>query len=118
MKAPNNLKPALIALPDQGLRLLRSREWDVLIFIADALSNEQIAERLCISPKSVENYRTRISHKLQQKGIGKLAEFAGEHRAALRYWYEEIIGMLPPPPIMGDISETVTLFLCTKPLNF
>ena len=43
---------------------LTARERDVLDLIAGGLPNETIAERLCISPKTVRNHITRIFGKL------------------------------------------------------
>ena len=84
-------------LSSRHLQLLCPREWDVLIYIANGLSNKEIAERLCVTPKSVKNYCTRLGNKLHQKGAGKVALFASQHRAALRFWYKELTGKLPPP---------------------
>lgn len=97
MYVPNSPRPTGYVLSSRHLRLLCPRDWDALIYIADALSNAEIAEKLHITPKSAENYRTRIGDKLQQKGVGKLSQFAEQHRAELRFWYEEITGKLPPP---------------------
>lgn len=93
MPAPTNLGPIL---PSRALVLLRAREWEVLMYLSDGLSNEEIAAKLYVTPKSVQNYCTRIGEKLQQKGAGKLFQFAQKHRIALRYWYQTIRGKLPP----------------------
>ncbi|MDZ7717161.1 MAG: response regulator transcription factor [Balneolaceae bacterium] len=44
---------------------LTPRECDVLDLIAKGLRNDEIAERLYISPKTVRNHNTRIFDKLQ-----------------------------------------------------
>jgi len=44
---------------------LTPRECEVLDLIAKGLGNEEIAEKLCISPKTVRNHNTRIFSKLQ-----------------------------------------------------
>ncbi|MFZ6026212.1 MAG: response regulator [Chloroflexota bacterium] len=43
---------------------LSQREKNVLCWLAEGLSNEQIAETLKIAPKTIENYLWRILHKL------------------------------------------------------
>ena len=47
-----------------GLDALTSRERDVLESIADGLSNDEIAARLFLSPKTVRNHVTHIFDKL------------------------------------------------------
>ena len=67
---------------------LTSREWDVLIAIADDVPNAEIAEKLSLTEKSVGNYRTRIGHKLNLAGIHNLARFARKHAIELHLWHE------------------------------
>lgn len=74
-------------LPSQLLELT-SREWDVLIAVADDLTSSEIAEKLSLTEKSVGNYRTRIGHKLDLNGVNKLARFARKHAIELHLWHE------------------------------
>lgn len=67
---------------------LTSREWEVLISLADDLTGTEIAEKLGLTEKSVGNYRTRIGHKLDLKGVSKLARFARKHAIDLRFLHE------------------------------
>lgn len=53
------------ASPGNAFPELTPREREVLDLIAQGMSNTQIAERLCISPKTVRNHITRIFSKLQ-----------------------------------------------------
>lgn len=53
-------RQADIAFPD-----LTDRERDVLNLIADGADNQQISDRLVISPKTVSNYISSIFNKLQ-----------------------------------------------------
>ncbi len=53
-------RQADIAFPD-----LTERERDVLTLIADGADNQQISDRLVISPKTVSNYISSIFNKLQ-----------------------------------------------------
>lgn len=87
------------------------------MYIADDLSNEEIAPNLCVMPKSIANYRNRLGDKLQQKGTGKLARFARKHREALRYWYQAKTGKLPSHQL-SDILIKTGYFSLTKYLNF
>jgi len=43
---------------------LSGREMQVLMMILEGTSNQQISERLCLSPKTVSTYRTRLLEKL------------------------------------------------------
>lgn len=75
-------------LPAGLLASLTSREWDVLLEVSKDLTNPEIANRLCLSVKSVENYRTRIGSKLGYEGPGLLARYARQHQAELKQWRE------------------------------
>ncbi len=49
---------------EDGGGVLSKREGEVLIMVAEGYTNRQIAERLGVSVKSVESYRTRVQEKL------------------------------------------------------
>jgi two-component system, LuxR family, response regulator FixJ len=51
------------------LERLTPREREVFDFLADGLQNRDIAERLTISPRTVEVYKARIMEKLQCRNI-------------------------------------------------
>ena len=46
MQVPTNVFPDKPALPSRELLLLSLREWEALLYIADDLSNEEIAPNL------------------------------------------------------------------------
>ncbi len=64
--------------------------------MADDLRNPQIAEAMCITVKSVEEYHTRIGNKLDLRGPGLLQQFARRHREALWKRYNKLY----PPPLI------------------
>ena len=61
-----------------GLRQLgvTSREMDVLNLVADRLSNREIAERLFVSPRTVETHISSLQRKTHTAGRLELIEFA------------------------------------------
>ncbi|MFT9487298.1 MAG: response regulator [Tepidibacillus sp.] len=59
-----------------SLDLLSSREKEVLSFVALGYSNKEIADRLVISVKTVENHKAKIMEKLQLTTRPQLVKFA------------------------------------------
>ncbi len=55
---------------------LTERELQVLRLIVDGLTNKQIAEHLCISPKTVENHRGNIMAKLGLHDVIDMVKYA------------------------------------------
>jgi DNA-binding NarL/FixJ family response regulator len=51
-------------ISDAGYGALSAREQEVMRLLAEGLSRNEIARRLFISPKTVENHRTNIMNKL------------------------------------------------------
>ena len=60
---------------DDGLPLTK-REKEVLYYIAAGLNNSQIAEKLFISPRTVDTHRTNIMQKLDIHDAPNLVRFA------------------------------------------
>lgn len=73
----------------ENLEEITRREWDVLILLSKGLTSPQIAEKLCIEAKSVENYRTRIAAKLELQGRNKLTWFCWAHKIEISHWYKK-----------------------------
>lgn len=65
------------------LTTLTQRELDLLVLLIEVPSNEDLAKKLGIELKSVENYKTRIGDKLNQTGKGALLRFAIKYRSLL-----------------------------------
>lgn len=62
----------------QPPKKLSRREREVLRLLAQGHSNQQIADKIRLSVKTVETYRTRLSEKLGLKGRAELFRFASE----------------------------------------
>ncbi|HEX9899212.1 MAG TPA: response regulator transcription factor [Candidatus Methylomirabilis sp.] len=58
---------------------LSHREREVLRLLAHGHTNQQVADRLCISVKSVETYKARLMEKLGLKGRAELVRHALQH---------------------------------------
>jgi DNA-binding NarL/FixJ family response regulator len=67
----------------EGLSRLTPAERAVLRLIAAPMTTREIADRLALSEKTVENRRCRIAQKLGLGGTRGLARFAVEHRTVL-----------------------------------
>ncbi len=55
---------------------LTPREQEVMRLLAEGLSSKKVAEKLFISPKTVENHRTNIMHKLDLHSTVELVRYA------------------------------------------
>lgn len=75
--APLSL-PGRVAGQWQPPKNLSRREREVLRLLAQGHSNQQIADKIRLSVKTVETYRTRLSEKLGLKGRAELYRFAAE----------------------------------------
>jgi len=65
-------------LKNKGADVLSQRETEVLQLLALGYTNQQIAEELCLSVKTVESYRARIKAKLGLEGRAHLVRYAIE----------------------------------------
>jgi two-component system, LuxR family, response regulator FixJ len=57
---------------------LTSRERDVLSLLAEGLQHREIAERLAISPRTVEVYKARMMEKLQCRTLAEVVRIGSE----------------------------------------
>jgi DNA-binding NarL/FixJ family response regulator len=60
--------------------LLTSREKEVLSCISEGLTNNEIAEKLFISPLTVDSHRKNLLAKFQVKNTASLIKFAVENQ--------------------------------------
>lgn len=63
---------------------LSPREVEVLNLLVQGLTNPEIAERLCVSPRTVESHRAGVQRKLGVRTRAELARVA--HEAGLVEW--------------------------------
>jgi two-component system response regulator NreC len=61
---------------------LTRREREVLILVVDGMTNQQIADQLFISPRTVDTHRTNIMQKLNIHDLANLVRYAIEHGIA------------------------------------
>jgi DNA-binding NarL/FixJ family response regulator len=66
-----------------GFHSLTPTERLVLRLVADNKTNRDIAEELCMSPRTVETHRAHICEKLALRGSHGLLHFAVTHRSEL-----------------------------------
>jgi DNA-binding NarL/FixJ family response regulator len=73
----------LIEFPEKETKItnaayesLTSREQEVLVHLAEGLSAKDVADRLSISPKTVENHRSNIMSKLDLHSTIDLVRYA------------------------------------------
>lgn len=71
------------AAQQPGLRQLTPTEYRILRLLSDCKTNKEIADELCISPRTVETHRTRICQKLNLQGSHSLMKFAVQNRSLL-----------------------------------
>lgn len=55
---------------------LTPREREVLRLVAEGRTSKQIADSLCVSPKTVETHRTRLMRKLELSNLAELVKYA------------------------------------------
>jgi two-component system, NarL family, response regulator NreC len=67
---------------EQGDIPLTRREREVLALVVDGLTNQQIADQLFISPRTVDTHRTNIMQKLNIHDLANLVRYAIEHGIA------------------------------------
>jgi DNA-binding NarL/FixJ family response regulator len=64
------------AAPDEGYQSLSERERQVFLLLVEGLSTTQIADTLCISPKTVEKHRLNVATKLDIDSPVEMVKYA------------------------------------------
>lgn len=72
----NQINTGPVKGDDAELQKLTSREREILQMIAEAKKSREIAERLCISSKTVYTHRRNIMEKLRAKNVADLTRIA------------------------------------------
>lgn len=65
---------------EKSLEKLTNREEEIVALIMEGLSSPQIAEKLFISPRTVENHRANIMNKLKLKNTIELVRYVLENK--------------------------------------
>lgn len=73
------LKQTFAELDEKGSATLNSRERDVLSFVAQGLSNKEIAQQIYIAERTVRDYVSSILHKLDVANRAGAAAWAIRH---------------------------------------
>jgi len=63
----------------QALRILTPREMEVLKLVAEGYTNQEIADKLVLSIKTVQARRANVMGKLELHDITQLVRFALRH---------------------------------------
>jgi two-component system response regulator NreC len=58
---------------------LTRREKEILRLVVKGFTNQQIADQLCISPRTVDTHRTNLMQKLNIHDVANLVRYAIEH---------------------------------------
>lgn len=61
------------------LEQLSPREREILQLVAEGKTSQEIAQRLSISSKTVDTYRSRLMHKIGVEDVAGLVKFAIQH---------------------------------------
>lgn len=72
-ESSHKLEPSIEVNP---LGVLSMREREILQLVAEGKTSQEIAERLSISPKTVDTYRSRLMHKIGVDDVAGLVRFA------------------------------------------
>jgi two-component system response regulator NreC len=67
-------------LPEDPYGRLTDREREIFQLVVEGKTNAQIAEVLFISPKTVDNHRTRLMEKLGVHSTADLIRYAAKHK--------------------------------------
>ena len=76
----NNLRPSDIVPKVNGEEILSSRELEILLEVCRGFCNQEIADRLFISKRTVDKHRANILLKTGCKNTANLVVFAIKHK--------------------------------------
>jgi len=64
---------------DSPFDRLSQRELQIIMLIVQGLRTQEIAKRLCLSPKTISTYRSRLMDKLEVPSVVELMKLAEQH---------------------------------------
>ncbi len=64
---------------DSPFDRLSQRELQIIMLISQGLRTQEIAKRLCLSPKTISTYRSRLMDKLEVPSVVELLKLAEQH---------------------------------------
>jgi DNA-binding NarL/FixJ family response regulator len=70
----------LSVVSNEMVSSLTHRESEILLFIAEGLSSQEIAKKLFLSPRTVETHRANIMHKLHIHSTAGLVRFVFDNK--------------------------------------
>ena len=79
----NRSRRAAQAQEQFGLADLTPTERRILFLLSELKTSKEIADELCISPRTVDNHRAHICSKLDLQGSHALVKFALQHKTEL-----------------------------------
>ena len=65
---------------DSSGNILTQRELEILQLVAEGMTNQEIAAKLCISPSTVDTHRKNIMAKLDIHSVAGLVKYAIRHK--------------------------------------
>jgi DNA-binding NarL/FixJ family response regulator len=77
---------------------LSDRELEAFQLIGEGMTTESIAEKMHVSPKTVETFRTRIKEKLGISNLPELIRCLSEAICPARHLGKRLFGLGPPSP--------------------
>lgn len=69
--------------PNAIHKILSQREQEILYWVAEGYTSQNLAEKLSLSPRTVENHRYRIMKKLNLETVSDLVKLAIKHKIQL-----------------------------------
>lgn len=69
---------------DQDILLLSTREREIFLLLGKGMGTRQIAEKLCVSIRTIDTHRENIKHKLNLKNASELLQCAIEWTKNIR----------------------------------
>jgi DNA-binding NarL/FixJ family response regulator len=86
------------SLRTDSVQRLSDRELEILAWMGKGASTRQIAQKLCISPKTVETHRVNLKRKLALESAPELLRYALAWQMSQEHGGEEVAPTVPSEP--------------------